>query len=92
MIKGLDVSGKSSPKSMLESSRAYGPASPNSRSTTPGLVDAEVVVGAEMTVVDGAYKFDTKLEAFVTEENEGSDTANKRSIFARSWSQSAMAA
>ena len=92
VIKGLDVSGKSSPKSMLESSRAYGPASPNSRSTTPGLVDAEVVVGAEMTVVDGAYKFDTKLEAFVTEENEGSDTANKRSIFARSWSQSAMAA
>ena len=70
---------------------AFGPASPTSRSSTPGLVDAEIVVGAEMTVVDGAYKFDTKLEAFVTEENEDSDTENRRSVFARSWTEIAPA-
>ena len=75
VIKGLATSGKASPKSALDSMHAFGPASPHtSRSSTPGLVDAEIVVGAEMTVVDGAYKFDTKLEAFVTEENEDSDT------------------
>ena len=87
VIKGLAVSGKASPKSALDSSHTFGPASPTSRSSTPGLVDAEIVVGAEMTVVDGAYKFDTKLEAFVTEENEGSDTENRRSVFARSWTE-----
>lgn len=92
VIKGLDVSGTSSPKSMLDSHHVYGPALPTSRSSTPGLVDAEVVVRAEMTVIDGAYKFDTKLEAFVTEKNEGSDTANRRSVFARLWTQSAQAA
>ena len=92
VIKGLDVSGRTSPKSMLDSHHVCGPASPTSRSSTPGLVDAEVVVGAEMTVVDGAYKFDTKLEAFVTEENEGSDTENRRSVFARSWTEIAPAA
>ena len=92
VIKGLDVSGRTSPKSMLDSHHVCGPASPTSRSSTSGLVDAEVVVGAEMTVVDGAYKFDTKLEAFVTEENEGSDTENRRSVFARSWTEIAPAA
>jgi hypothetical protein len=95
VIKGLDVSGRTSPKSMLDSHHVCGPASPtsrSSRSSTSGLVDAEVVVGAEMTVVDGAYKFDTKLEAFVTEDNEGSDTENRRSVFARSWTEIAPAA
>ena len=91
VIKGLATSGKASPKSSLDSMHAFGPASPTSRSSTPGLVDAEIVVGAEMTVVDGAYKFDTKLEAFVTEENEDSDTENRRSVFARSWTEIAPA-
>ena len=91
VIKGLATSGKVSPKSALDSMHAFGPASPTSRSSTPGLVDAEIVVGAEMTVVDGAYKFDTKLEAFVTEENEDSDTENRRSVFARSWTEIAPA-
>jgi hypothetical protein len=89
VIKGLAVSGRASPKSALD---AFGPASPSSRSSTPGLVDAEVVVGAEMTVVDGAYKFDTTLEAFVTEENaDGDDAENRRSVFTRSWTEIASA-
>ena len=92
VIKGLATSGKASPKSSLDSMHAFGPASPtHTRSSTLGLVDAELVVGAEMTVVDGAYKFDTKLEAFVTEENEDSDTENRRSVFARSWTEIAPA-
>ena len=91
MIKGLAVSGeRASPKSALDA--FGGPASPSSRSSTPGLVDAEVVVGAEMTVVDGAYKFDTTLEAFVTEENaDGDDAENRRSVFTRSWTEIAPA-
>ena len=90
VIKGLAVSGRASPKSALDA--FGGPASPSSRSSTPGLVDAEVVVGAEMTVVDGAYKFDTTLEAFVTEENaDGDDAENRRSVFTRSWTEIAPA-
>ena len=85
----------------IDPSAAVAPGSPT-RSNSPGpggLVDAEIAVTADMTVVpeSGEYRFDTKLEAFVlggeddsADESHG-DPVRKRVVFRRRWTEVAPA-